>query len=67
MKEKINKYIHDINNTFKNIYRILKNNSNFIFEVGYFKSVLESRSFDTIYHEHLDYHHALPLSKFLLG
>ena len=27
-------------------------------EVGYFRDVLKNNYFDTIYHEHLDYHHA---------
>ena len=34
-------------------------------EVGYFKSVIEKSLFDTIYHEHLDYHLAEPLAKAL--
>ena len=37
----------------------------FVFEVGYFLTVLENNLFDTIYHEHLDYHHASPLVKYL--
>ena len=36
----------------------------FWFEVSYLKSVLEGTLFDTIYHEHLDYHHLLPLLPF---
>ena len=50
---------------FKNIYNLLKNDGYFAFEVGYFRDVLEKGCFDTIYHEHLDYHHAKPLSIFL--
>ena len=37
---------------------MLKNDGIFVFEVGYFRKVLEKNLFDTIYHEHLDYHHA---------
>ena len=54
----------DLTGTFKNIYKIMKNKGIFIFEIGYFKKVLETKCFDTIYHEHLDYHHGRPLVKF---
>ena len=50
---------------FKGIYYILKDEGYFCFEVGYFFNVLKKNYFDTIYHEHLDYHHASPLVKFL--
>ena len=60
-------HIGDINQTFKNIFYLLKNNGYFCFEVGYFLNVLEKNYFDTIYHEHLDYHHAHPLVKFLVS
>ena len=33
----------------------------FIFEVGYLYSVIKNIYFDTIYHEHVDYHHFHPL------
>jgi len=36
----------------------------FIFEVGYFLDVFKNLWFDTIYHEHLDYHTVAPLKKF---
>ncbi len=39
-------------------------NSIFIFEVGYFLDVFQNLWFDTIYHEHLDYHTVAPLNKF---
>ena len=58
-------HIDDLKSTFENIYNILKNRGFFVFEVGYFKKVLELMQFDTIYHEHIDYHHAGPLAKFL--
>ena len=50
---------------FKNIYFLLKEDGYFCFEVGYFLRVLKNNYFDTIYHEHLDYHHAKPLTKYL--
>ena len=43
----------------------MKYDGYFCFEVGYFLKVLENNYFDTIYHEHLDYHHASPLVKYL--
>ena len=33
----------------------------FVFEVSYLKDVINNIYFDTIYHEHLDYHTLLPL------
>ena len=44
---------------------MLKLNGFFVFEVGYFGKVLKKALFDTIYHEHLDYHHAVPLVRLL--
>lgn len=58
-------HIDDIQNTFKLAYDLLQDNGYLCFEVGYFKNVLENKFFDTIYHEHLDYHHANPLIKML--
>lgn len=58
-------HIDDLKNTFINAYNFLKDDGFFVFEVGYFKTVLEKKIFDTIYHEHLDYHHAFPLVKYL--
>ena len=50
---------------FENVFLLLKDEGYFAFEVGYFGKVLEKNLFDTIYHEHLDYHHAFPLVKIL--
>ena len=54
-------HVSDLSLTFKNVKLTLKDNGFFCFEVGYFVNVLEQGCFDTIYHEHLDYHHAFPL------
>ena len=59
-------HIDNLADTFKRIFFLLKNNGYFVFEVGYFGKVLEKNLFDTIYHEHLDYHHAKPLVSHLL-
>ena len=58
-------HVDNLRETFSNIHKLLKTNGFFIFEIGYFRSVLELGCFDTIYHEHLDYHHAAPLVRYL--
>ena len=58
-------HIENIEDVFLNIYDLLKLNGFFCFEVGYFVEVIKNNFFDTIYHEHLDYHHAKPLVTFL--
>ena len=58
-------HVENLMSTFENIYKILKIGGYFVFEIGYFKNVIETNCFDTIYHEHIDYHHANPLVKFL--
>lgn len=51
--------------TFRAIHALLKDGGYFCFEIGYFREVLSKNCFDTIYHEHLDYHHAGPLVRHL--
>ena len=58
-------HIGDIEDVFNSIHFLLKSGGYFCFEVGYFVNVVKNNLFDTIYHEHLDYHHAAPLVKFL--
>ena len=58
-------HVDDLRGTFQNIYYLLKKNGFFVFEIGYFKEVLRSGCFDTIYHEHIDYHHGSPLANYL--
>lgn len=54
-------HVDDLKETFLAVKFLLKKDGWFCFEVGYFKRVLENTLFDTIYHEHIDYHHASPL------
>lgn len=58
-------HVDNLKSIFDNIYKVLKIKGFFVFEIGYFKKVLETGCFDTIYHEHIDYHHANPLVNFL--
>ena len=58
-------HTENIQEIFLSIYDILKKDAYFCFEIGYFKEVVRHNLFDTVYHEHLDYHHAKPLVKFL--
>lgn len=58
-------HVDDLSSVFQNIYNLLKDGGYFCFEIGYFHEVLNKGCFDTIYHEHLDYHHARPLARHL--
>lgn len=46
------------------VKELLSEDGIFIFEVSYFKNVIENIGFDQIYHEHLSYHSILPLHLF---
>jgi SAM-dependent methyltransferase len=58
-------HVDDLAAVFRNVHDLLKDGGYFAFEVGYFAEVLKAGHFDTIYHEHLDYHHAEPLVRHL--
>jgi SAM-dependent methyltransferase len=58
-------HVDDLAAVFRNVHSLLKDGGYFAFEVGYFGEVLRRGQFDTIYHEHLDYHHAAPLVRHL--
>lgn len=58
-------HVDDLAGTFCAVYDLLKPGGYFGFEVGYFREVLAKNLFDTIYHEHLDYHHAEALARYL--
>ena len=57
-------HIEDFSGVMKAIKTLMHEESIFIFEVGYFHDVFENLWFDTIYHEHLDYHTVSPLKDF---
>lgn len=58
-------HVDDLAGVFRNVHRLLRDGGHFGFEIGYFREVLRQGCFDTIYHEHLDYHHAAPLARHL--
>jgi SAM-dependent methyltransferase len=57
-------HIHDLASVVKGVQRLLKPDGIFVFEVSYLLKVCENTLFDTIYHEHLSYHHVAPLVSF---
>ena len=59
-------HVENLNDFFQGVKNLLKSDGVFIFEISYRGSVLKKNTFDTIYHEHLDYHALLPLTKFLM-
>tara|TARA_B100000963_G_scaffold291198_1_gene261182 strand:+ start:2325 stop:3566 length:1242 start_codon:yes stop_codon:yes gene_type:complete len=58
-------HVENLNDFFSGVQNILKNSGLFIFEISYRASVLKKNTFDTIYHEHLDYHALTPILKFV--
>ena len=49
-------HIENIQDVFKTIYNLLDDDGVFVMEVGYFYEVFKNKTFDTIYHEHIDYY-----------
>lgn len=60
-------HVDDLRETFLSVKELLHSDSIFIFEVGYRLDVIKNFWFDTIYHEHIDYHAIYPLKKLLSG
>ena len=56
-------HIDDLDDLISGVRCILKGDGIFIMEVGYFLDVYSNKWFDTIYHEHLDYHTVTPLPR----
>lgn len=57
-------HVDDFSGVMKSISNLMSKETVFVFEVGYFKEVFKNLWFDTIYHEHLDYHTVKPLKLF---
>ena len=56
-------HIDNLLDVFKGVEFWLDQNGVFVLEVGYFVDVFSNTWFDTIYHEHLDYHTVAPFEK----
>jgi hypothetical protein len=57
-------HIENIQDVFDTISKLLFDDGIFMMEVGYFIDVFKNKTFDTIYHEHIDYHTCYPIKKF---
>ena len=57
-------HIDDLNSVIGGVQALLAEDGQFVFEVGYLLDVYKKTLFDTIYHEHLDFHHVEPLDRF---
>ena len=57
-------HIDDLAAVMRGVAKLLAPDGVFVFEVSYLVDVLEKTLFDTIYHEHLDYHSVEPLEPF---
>jgi dTDP-4-dehydrorhamnose reductase len=57
-------HIENIQDVFDTVYKLLDEDGTFIMEVGYFYEVFKNNSFDTIYHEHIDYHTCIAINNF---
>jgi SAM-dependent methyltransferase len=53
-------HIDDLEDVFRGVRHWLADDGVFVLEVGYLLDVYENAWFDTIYHEHLDYHSVRP-------
>ena len=56
-------HIDNLLDVVKGVEHFLDENGIFVLEVGYLVDVYENTWFDTIYHEHLDFHTVLPFQK----
>jgi len=57
-------HIENIQDVFQTVYQLLDDSGTFIVEVGYFYEVFKNNLFDTVYHEHIDYHTCVAIQRF---
>ena len=57
-------HIDNLAEVVRGVKILLAQDGQFVFEVGYLLDVFKNNYFDTIYHEHLDFHHVKPLKSF---
>lgn len=58
-------HIDNLQDTFKGVEWLLEKTGSLVFEVQYLQDLVRNCAFDTIYHEHHDYHQIGPLQKFV--
>jgi hypothetical protein len=56
-------HIDDLGSVIEGVEILLEPEGVFVMEVGYFLDVFQNKWFDTIYHEHVDFHTVAPLKK----
>jgi SAM-dependent methyltransferase len=56
-------HIDDLRGVIDGVDALMGSESIFVMEVGYFLDVFQNKWFDTIYHEHVDFHTVAPLKK----
>jgi len=56
-------HIDNLDEIIKGVKCLMSDDGVFIMEVGYFLDVFKNKWFDTIYHEHLDFHTVAPLKE----
>ncbi len=57
-------HIDNLRDVVDGVRSLLAPDGQFVFEVGYLLDVYRKTLFDTIYHEHVDFHHVEPLKRF---
>lgn len=57
-------HIDDLRGVANGVRTLLAPDGQFVFEVGYLLDVYRKTLFDTVYHEHVDFHHVEPLRDF---
>ena len=57
-------HVENLYDFFSGVKNLLKDDGFFVFEVSYRGSVLKKNTFDTVYHEHMDYHALKPIENF---
>ena len=57
-------HVDDLQGVIDGVRALLAPTGQFVFEVGYLLDVYRKTLFDTIYHEHVDFHHVEPLRGF---
>ena len=57
-------HIDDLAGVIDGVRVLLASDGQFVFEVGYLLDIYKKTLFDTIYHEHVDYHHVESIRRF---